>query len=86
MSDKKEYLGDGVYADIDQWSGMIRLTTEDGIRVTNEIYIDSIVWKALTRWVEKMTNPPVVHVSLEDAEMIMNAVDGDVVEVENGGE
>lgn len=38
MAKTKEYLGDGVYAEIDEDAG-IKLTTEDGINVTNTIYL-----------------------------------------------
>ena len=33
----KTYLGDGVYADVE--NGMLKLTTENGIAVTNTIYL-----------------------------------------------
>ena len=37
----KEYLGDGVYARDDGYvNGLIILTTEDGVRVTNIIYLE----------------------------------------------
>ena len=46
MNPTKEYLGDGCYAEIDE-SRMLRLTTENGISVTNEIYLDGNVLKSL---------------------------------------
>lgn len=57
MTDKKRYLGDGVYVDIDQWDGTLLLTTEDGIRVTNMISIDASVWRLLVSYVERMSKP-----------------------------
>lgn len=44
---EKEYLGDGVYADIDKY-GQICLTTENGIETTNMIYLDPGVVERLT--------------------------------------
>lgn len=48
MSDKL-YLGDGVYVDVER--GMIKLTTSDGVRDTNTIYLEVEVWGALERYV-----------------------------------
>jgi hypothetical protein len=47
MSDR-EYLGDGVFADVER--GMVKLTTEDGIEATNTIYLEPEVMAALQRW------------------------------------
>jgi hypothetical protein len=47
----KTYLGDGVYANFDGYS--IILTTEDGISVTNEIYLEPEVWQALLEYMKK---------------------------------
>jgi hypothetical protein len=49
---KKGYLGDGVYADVD--NGMIKLTTEDGIETTNTIFLEYEVFAALQVYVEKL--------------------------------
>jgi hypothetical protein len=48
----KTYLGDSVYADIED--GMILLTTEDGIETTNIIYLEIEVYEALIAFVERM--------------------------------
>lgn len=48
----KTYLGDGVYADID--SGMIKLTTEDGISVANTIYLESDVVANLITYINQL--------------------------------
>ena len=53
MTEHKQYLGDGVYVDVDNHGGMV-LTTEDGTRVIHEIWIEASVWHALVRWVEQM--------------------------------
>jgi hypothetical protein len=45
----KTYLGDGVYADIE--NNMVKLTTEDGISVGNVIYLESEVYDALVNFV-----------------------------------
>lgn len=46
----KRYLGDGVYVD---WSmESLVLTTEDGISITNTIYLEPEVWQALQAFVK----------------------------------
>ncbi len=52
MLDLRQYLGDAVYVDLD--NGMIRLTTEDGVSVTNEIFLEPFVYEALVKWVERL--------------------------------
>jgi len=37
----KEYIGDGIYAEYDDYGDII-LTTEDGISVTNRIVVDAV--------------------------------------------
>jgi hypothetical protein len=49
---KKEYLGDGVYVAFDDYS--IILTTENGIIVTNTIYLDHYVIRALRKYIDKI--------------------------------
>ena len=45
---KKEYLGDGVYAKVDNIiSGDLILTVEDGGSTTNTIYLELEVWRML---------------------------------------
>lgn len=48
----KEYIGDGVYVTFD--GCMLRLTTEDGIRTTNEIFLEPEVYAGLVRYVERL--------------------------------
>lgn len=50
----KQYLGDGVYIEKLESDGLLVLTTEDGINVTNRIYIDFEVRDALIKYLEKM--------------------------------
>lgn len=52
MSERKTYLGDGAYVDYDGHN--IVLTTEDGIDVTNTIYLEPSVYEHLTGWVERL--------------------------------
>jgi hypothetical protein len=52
MSPRRAYLGDGVYVDVER--GMIRLTTEDGIRATNTIYLEPEVYEALVAYVARL--------------------------------
>ena len=44
----KTYLGDAVYMRVDDW-GCIVLTTENGVRTTNEIVLEPEVWEAMCR-------------------------------------
>lgn len=52
MSTTKSYIGDAVYARIDEY-GTLVLTTENGIRVTNEIFLEPEVWNELLRFMER---------------------------------
>ena len=47
----KEYIGDGVYVECEY--GMLRLTTERGDGMVHEIYLESEVYHALIKYVEK---------------------------------
>lgn len=49
--ENKTYLGDGAYAEFDGYG--FWLTTENGIAVTNRIYLEPGVFKALTAFVDK---------------------------------
>ena len=46
----KRYLGDGVYVEVDEERDMVKLTTSDGIRDTNTVYLEPEVVQALERW------------------------------------
>lgn len=46
-----QYLGDGVYADVEE--GMIRLTAEDGVGAQHTIYLEMDVVSALLEWIIK---------------------------------
>lgn len=48
----KVYLGDGVYIMYDGFS--LILTTEDGIRTTNRIFMEPEVYQALLNYVETL--------------------------------
>ena len=50
---KKRYLGDAVYADFDL-NGLLVLTTEDGIRVSNRIVFEEETWAALVKYVREV--------------------------------
>ena len=62
MSQNKDYLGDGVYADFD--GTMVTLTVEDGIQTHETIHLEPDTLVALGRYVERMkvfdSKPPVV--------------------------
>jgi hypothetical protein len=45
---RRRYLGDGVFADFDGYQ--IVLTAEDGIQVTNRVYLDPGVFAALVKY------------------------------------
>ena len=49
---KKVYLGEGVYVQMED--GMLKLTTENGMDVTNTIYLESPVWINLVGYVERL--------------------------------
>jgi hypothetical protein len=50
MKPKKEYIGDGVYAEMNVY-GTLRVTTEDGgVTPTNEIYLEPQVWSELVAY------------------------------------
>ena len=51
---KKEYLGDGVYADYDPSAEHIILTTEDSINIPNVIYMDSWVQSKLMHFIKRV--------------------------------
>jgi hypothetical protein len=46
----KQYLGDGVYLEVDR--GMLKLTTDSGLGPDNTIYLEPEVYVALTRFVQ----------------------------------
>lgn len=48
----KRYLGDAVYVDFDGYS--VVLTTEDGIRSTNTIYLESGVMQSLLEYFQDL--------------------------------
>lgn len=48
----KRYLGDSVYAEVAH--GMIKLTTENGWKVTNTIYLEPQVMQALQAYDDEM--------------------------------
>jgi hypothetical protein len=48
------YLGDGVYANIQ--NGGILLTSENGIEVQNEIFLEPSVFESLKNYVKKYDN------------------------------
>lgn len=50
----KEYLGDSVYIQIDS-VGRIVLTTEDGLSISNTIYIDQTIMRGILDYLEKLS-------------------------------
>lgn len=48
----KQYIGDGVYAEYDNYS--VILTAENGIRVTNRIVLEAEVLDNLNRYLQEM--------------------------------
>lgn len=48
----KIYLGDAVYAEILPAKGQIKLTTEDGIDILNEIYFDAETLNNFLIWLD----------------------------------
>lgn len=52
---KKVYLGDAVYVEIDR--SMLKLTTEDGYKATNTIYLEFDVMENLIEYYGRITEP-----------------------------
>lgn len=50
--DRKQYLGDGVYAEFETATLNVILTTEDGERATNRIVLEPEVLDALGRFTQ----------------------------------
>lgn len=50
-NEKKRYIGDGVYVE-DQGFHIV-LTTEDGIKATNTIYLEDVVALGLVRFLRE---------------------------------
>jgi hypothetical protein len=53
-TDRKTYLGDGVYAAVNRTRGCIELTTENGIEVTNVIYLEIETMTAFLMWFDRL--------------------------------
>lgn len=49
---QKEYIGDGVYAEVDEFGNVV-LTTEDGISIHNRIVLEGPVLAALFAWLKR---------------------------------
>lgn len=64
---KKEYVGDAVYVDFDGWN--VVLTTEDGIRTTNVIYLEPELLTSLEAYFAK------VKKAFEEGRKLHEAVD-----------
>ena len=52
MNDKKEYLGDGLYATFDGWG--IWLTSEDWVSVLNKVYLEPSVLQGFENYVTRL--------------------------------
>lgn len=53
MNERKVYLGDSVYADMDEFDAMI-LTTENGMGPSNRIVLEPEVFNALQQWLYRI--------------------------------
>jgi hypothetical protein len=53
----KAYLGDSVYADVE--NGMLKLTTENGYPddPRNVIFLEAEVWESLVKYMELLNRP-----------------------------
>lgn len=59
---KKTYLGDSVYVEVEY--GMLKLTTENGLGATNTIFLELEVFENLRIFVERFNSPePTVPMS-----------------------
>jgi len=58
MSEKKAtYLGDGVYAEEDSYITQIRLYTSNGVKVTNEIFLEPQSIHKLIKFTDLLWKP-----------------------------
>lgn len=48
----KVYLGDGCYVSFDGYA--LELTTSNGIKITNRIFLEPEIWDALNRFVARL--------------------------------
>ena len=59
IGELREYLGDGLYAEFDGFQ--FRLYASNGIRVTNEVFLDELVVRSFFQFVksslEKLERP-----------------------------
>jgi len=49
-AEMKDYLGDGLYVEFDGWQ--FRLYASDGVRVTNEVFLDELVVRSFFEFVK----------------------------------
>lgn len=49
VGERRQYIGDGCYVEASP-GGMIKLTTSDGIRDTNTVYLEPVVYRELVRF------------------------------------
>lgn len=57
MSPNKDYLGDSVYAEMDQYGGLV-LTTENGYGPSNTIILKPQVQQALVYYTRRVLDNP----------------------------
>lgn len=50
----KTYIGDGIYAEILLQTRQIRVTTENGLQVTNEIYFEDETITQFLLWLQSL--------------------------------
>lgn len=53
MTDRKTYLGDGAYAEMNRFGELI-LTTEDGLSIQNRVVLGYTEYSALLAFVERV--------------------------------
>lgn len=75
MSQLKDYLGDGVYADFDGFQ--ITLTTENGIDVTNTIVLEPEVMAALKNYEVRVIRRSEHEIARELKDKIAARIRGD---------
>jgi len=56
---KKEYLGDSVYVEIE--NGMFKLTTENGMGPSNEIFLEREVLDSLVSYAKRISEEQERH-------------------------
>lgn len=71
---KKAYIGDGVYVELDDRMGGVVLTTEDGISISNQIFMEPLVLRHFMDYIKREFGMDVRPSAQANAERILACV------------